>query len=76
MTSMWASFVHDGNPNNHGVLDAEEWPVYDNGVGGYGQDFVFDTNVSSHAEPDTFRYVARFTSLRSVLTNRSSGVPP
>jgi carboxylesterase type B len=58
MTSMWAAFVHDGNPNGHGQVGIPEWPVYDDGAGGYGQNFVFDANVTSHLEPDTFRGAA------------------
>lgn len=62
MSNMWASFIATGDPNGHGIIDIPHWPVYDNGanggpgsVGGYGQDFVFDANVTSHPEPDTFR---------------------
>ncbi|PSK43981.1 hypothetical protein B9Z65_1698 [Elsinoe australis] len=55
MSNSWASFVYDLNPNNwtgRADYDAEDWPRYstDN-----PQDFVFDANVTSYAEPDTFR---------------------
>lgn len=58
MSCSWAAFVYDGNPNGHGQSGIPEWPVYDNGIGGYGQDFVFDANVTSHPEPDTYRGAA------------------
>ncbi|KAF4550802.1 Carboxylesterase-like protein 9 [Elsinoe fawcettii] len=55
MSNSWASFVYDQNPNNWtGRADygAEDWPTYstDN-----PQDFVFDANRTSYAEPDTYR---------------------
>lgn len=58
MSSAWVSFVHDLDPNGHGQKGIPEWPKYDNGAGGYGQDFLFDANVTSHPEPDTFRVEA------------------
>lgn len=62
MDSSWISFVHDGDPNTfrdesssyvRGFLNGSQpWPKYslDN-----PQDYVFDANVSSHPEPDTYR---------------------
>ena len=58
MTSSWASFVHDLDPNSFRASNAavagltESWPRYDvmNPM-----DYVFDANVSSYAEPDTYR---------------------
>lgn len=55
MSRMWVSFIHDGNPNNHGVQGYEEWPVYDIVQGGgIGQDYFFDAN-STHVEDDSWR---------------------
>jgi triacylglycerol lipase len=54
MSKMWVSFVVDGTPNGHGVEGVPEWPVYE-AEGGYGENFVFDANVTSYVEPDTFR---------------------
>ncbi|KAF5018122.1 hypothetical protein F66182_9915 [Fusarium sp. NRRL 66182] len=53
MTNMWISFIHDLDPNNHGIAGVPEWPVYQHG-GGYGQNFYFNPNGSS-IQPDTFR---------------------
>jgi carboxylesterase type B len=64
MSAMWASFIHDGNPNNHGQIGVPEWPAYENGpggipvsgMGGYGQTFVFQANgTGSYVEDDTYR---------------------
>lgn len=57
MSSDWVSFVHDLDPNSWRtsyVWNGSEalWPVYDLGN---PQDYVFDANVSSYAEPDTYR---------------------
>ncbi|EMD60834.1 hypothetical protein COCSADRAFT_192686 [Bipolaris sorokiniana ND90Pr] len=57
MNSNWISFVHDLDPNSwRDSFDRNgteaEWPVYDNAN---PLDYVFDANVSSFAEPDTFR---------------------
>lgn len=54
MASSWATFVHDLNPNTFSGRDASvpQWPVYDVAN---PQDFVFDSNVTSHAESDTYR---------------------
>lgn len=57
MDSNWVSFVHDLDPNSWRETYAwtgseEHWPVYDNEN---PLDFVFDANVSSYAEPDTYR---------------------
>lgn len=58
MASSWASFVTDLDPNsfrkeNKGVPGRTEgWPVY---AAKNPMDYVFDANVSSYAEPDTFR---------------------
>ncbi|KAH9871832.1 hypothetical protein J1614_006089 [Plenodomus biglobosus] len=57
MSSSWASFVHDLDPNAwretyawHGAEGS--WPRYDVAD---PLDFVFDANVTSYAEPDTYR---------------------
>ncbi|KAJ4305772.1 hypothetical protein N0V90_001304 [Kalmusia sp. IMI 367209] len=57
MDSSWISFFHDLDPNSWKESAAwsgeeEDWPVYDvdNPL-----DFVFDANVTSHAEADTYR---------------------
>jgi carboxylesterase type B len=57
MSSNWVSFVHDLDPNAWRETAAwngteEMWPTYDLGN---PMDFVFDANVSSYAEPDTYR---------------------
>lgn len=46
------SFIHDGDPNNHGQIDVPEWPEYSssnggeavNGFGEYVKTFVFQAN--------------------------------
>lgn len=62
MDSSWISFIHDLDPNSFRndqssyvksfLSGSEKWPRYDveNPL-----DYVFDANVSSHAEPDTWR---------------------
>lgn len=56
MSRMWASFVHDGNPNGHGLKGYQEWPAYDIvSGGGVGQDYFFDANTTSHPEADSWR---------------------
>ena len=55
MDSDWVSFIHDLDPNSWRSSyngSAAPWPVYDLSN---PQDYVFDANVSSYAEPDTFR---------------------
>jgi hypothetical protein len=57
MNSNWVSFVHDLDPNSwrktYAYNGSEElWPKYDN----YNPlNYVFDANVTSYAEPDTYR---------------------
>ena len=56
MSRMWASFVHDGNPNGHGISGYEEWPAYDAVAGGgVGMDYFFDANTTSRPEVDSWR---------------------
>lgn len=57
MDSSWVSFFHDLDPNSWKKTASwkgkeKDWPVYDvkNPL-----DFVFDANVTSYAEPDTYR---------------------
>jgi hypothetical protein len=55
MNSNWVSFVHDLDPNawRHSLNRPEAmWPKYDvsNPL-----DLVFDANVTSYVEPDTYR---------------------
>ncbi|BCS22538.1 uncharacterized protein APUU_30763A [Aspergillus puulaauensis] len=54
MSSSWASFIYDLDPNYYKGRDSKipNWPKYDVED---PQDFVFDANVTSHAEQDTFR---------------------
>lgn len=57
MNSNWVSFVHDLDPNawrKKGAWKGPEdmWPRYDVKK---PQDYVFDANVTCHAEPDTYR---------------------
>lgn len=63
MSSMWASFIATGDPNNHG-LQAPVWPVYTNGeggdpetgMGGYGKNMVLQANgTGSYVEDDVYR---------------------
>ncbi|KFY47887.1 hypothetical protein V495_01758 [Pseudogymnoascus sp. VKM F-4514 (FW-929)] len=52
MASMWASFIHDLNPNT-GVFGFEiKWNPYSTD---YPVNMVFDANITSHLEPDTWR---------------------
>jgi len=57
MNSNWISFVHDLDPNAWRESSAwngteEMWPKYSLDQ---PMDYVFDANVSSYAEPDTYR---------------------
>lgn len=57
VSSNWVSFIHDLDPNSwretYAWPGAEEmWPKYDVDN---PMDFVLDANVSSYAEPDTYR---------------------
>ncbi|KAF2451877.1 alpha/beta-hydrolase [Karstenula rhodostoma CBS 690.94] len=57
MDSSWISFFHDQDPNSWKKSAAwngkeEDWPVYDLEN---PQDFVFDANVTSYVEADTYR---------------------
>jgi cholinesterase len=52
MTSMWASFIHDLDPNT-GINNSDiHWAPYDHASPG---NFVFDANVTSYMEADTWR---------------------
>lgn len=56
MTRMWASFIHEGNPNGHGLQGYDEWPAYDIVQGGgVGMDYFFNANTTSHVEVDDWR---------------------
>ncbi|KAK0105487.1 hypothetical protein ONS95_004151 [Cadophora gregata] len=65
MSKSWASFVADLDPNSWVGRDTEveSWPSYEavrivEGVNGMGPwDMVFDANVTSFVESDTFREV-------------------
>ncbi|RHZ45901.1 carboxylesterase/lipase family protein [Aspergillus thermomutatus] len=52
MTSMWASFIHDLDPNSGIQNSSVHWYPY-----GRNQpvDMLFDANVTSHMERDTWR---------------------
>jgi carboxylesterase type B len=54
ISSTWASFVHDLNPNSWKSRSKgiEKWPRYKVAD---PKDFVFDVNVTSHAEQDIWR---------------------
>lgn len=54
MSSTWASFIHDLDPNNWKGRSKKvpKWPKYNTRK---PQDFVFDANVTSHAEGDDYR---------------------
>lgn len=54
MSKAWISFIHDLNPNGHGVPGVPHWPAYNNSS---PQDFVLDANVTglAYVEPDTYR---------------------
>ncbi|KAH8649317.1 Alpha/Beta hydrolase protein [Xylariales sp. PMI_506] len=51
MTSMWASFIADLDPNTSGV-NQNYWPEYDLSN---PQDFLFNANTTSTAEADNWR---------------------
>lgn len=53
MAGMWASFIHDMDPNT-GIGDffPNEWVPY---AKGKPVDMVFDANITSYMEPDTWR---------------------
>lgn len=54
MSYSWLSFAHDLDPNAFTQRQAgvPAWPAYDVGN---PEDFVFDANVTSYVESDTFR---------------------
>ena len=54
MSSSWAAFVHDLNPNSWDSrpVNTTQWPMYRVDA---PENFVFDANVTSYAEPDTWR---------------------
>ena len=57
MDSSWISFFHDLDPNSWKSVaawngTAEDWPLYNLKD---PLEYVFDANVTSHAEPDTYR---------------------
>ncbi|KAJ9214436.1 hypothetical protein DTO166G4_4060 [Paecilomyces variotii] len=52
MTSMWASFIHDLDPNSGVRNFTNKWTSYSQDK---PADFLFDANVTSHMEPDTWR---------------------
>ena len=41
---MWTSFIHDLDPNNHGLPGYAQWPKYNITNGGVGDNMVFDAN--------------------------------
>ncbi|RDW80939.1 carboxylic ester hydrolase-26 [Coleophoma crateriformis] len=55
MSRMWVSFVHDLNPNGHGLPGYPVWPQYNAKTGGVGYNYVFDANVTSYVEADDWR---------------------
>lgn len=55
VSSMWVSFFSEHDPNGHDQSGIAHWPVYNDAVGGYAQNFAFDVNVTSKPERDTWR---------------------
>lgn len=56
MSRMWASFMHDHDPNGHQLSGYETWPAYAIvSGGGVGYNYFFGTNTTSHTEHDTYR---------------------
>ncbi|KAJ5651831.1 hypothetical protein N7507_009257 [Penicillium longicatenatum] len=51
MTSMWASFIHDLDPNPGNVNASVHWSAYSDSP----VDLFFDANATSHMEADTWR---------------------
>ncbi|KAG9830566.1 alpha/beta-hydrolase, partial [Aureobasidium melanogenum] len=54
MSKSWVTFVHDLTPNGYAGKNSSlpTWPVYSVSA---PQNMVFDANVTSHTEPDTWR---------------------
>lgn len=52
MASMWASFIHDLNPNSGSGDRSVHWQPYSEARPG---NLVFDANTTSHMEQDTWR---------------------
>ncbi|KAM0705990.1 hypothetical protein Q7P35_007350 [Cladosporium inversicolor] len=52
MTRMWVSFANYGDPNKNLGVESSHWPIY---TLDDPQNFVFEQNVTSHAESDLFR---------------------
>lgn len=52
MASMWASFIHDLDPNSGIKNSPVHWDPYGRRK---PVDLLFDANVTSHMEPDTWR---------------------
>lgn len=54
MSKSWASFVHDLDPNGWTGRNESvpQWPLYETGN---PLNIVWDANVTSHTEPDTWR---------------------
>lgn len=55
MSNMWVSFFTTHDPNGHGANGTAEWPRYEDGAGGYGQNYVFEVDRASGAERDSWR---------------------
>lgn len=52
MTSMWASFIHDLDPNPGTVNSSVHWDAYGKNS---PVDLFFNANTTSHMEADTWR---------------------
>ncbi|KAH0354641.1 alpha/beta-hydrolase, partial [Aureobasidium melanogenum] len=54
MSKSWVTFVHDLDPNGYAGKNSSlpTWPAYSVGQ---PMNMVFDANVTSHTEPDTWR---------------------
>lgn len=52
MTSMWASFIHDLDPNPGTVNQSIKWDAYGADA---PVDILFDANTTTHMEADTWR---------------------
>jgi carboxylesterase type B len=55
MSRMWASFVNDLDPNNHGLTGYPVWPKYDVAGTGVGENMVFDANATKFVEKNDWR---------------------
>ena len=57
MMRTWISFVHDLDPNNHGLDYLPYWPQYDEAANGkvFYMNGTLDNTTNFHVEEDTYR---------------------